>query len=360
MPASIFGSRFTGKREPAWHSLGTVFEDAPLASEAIVRSGMDYVVTKCPLFIDTPWGPMNPEAGDAGAKFALVRQPVADDMEPRLFGVCSADYEVVQNTELAEILDPLTRRWPVETAACLGLGETVLVTLTVGDDEVAGEPIKKYFLLTNSHSGGGSIRGAFTPVRVVCQNTLDAGLAVATMTSTVQHRTGARDAAEFRVNLMAALERASTDTMELMRELAASPVEDPVAQPQLVFNAAYPDPKEPKDLQVLRSIGPAVAYGALTDDQRATLERSRAGFERGKEQAKDRRAGAWELYLKLRDEFPSIAQSYWCVWNAVVEASDYREARDAIAASRSVLYGERAAEKHRAFAKCLELAGLKA
>jgi hypothetical protein len=130
MPASIFGSRFTGKREPAWHGLGTVFEDAPLASEAIVRSGMDYVVAKCPLFIDTPWGPMNPEAGDAGAKFALVRQPVADDMEPRLFGVCSADYEVVQNTELAEILDPLTRRWPVETAACLGLGETVLVTLS--------------------------------------------------------------------------------------------------------------------------------------------------------------------------------------------------------------------------------------
>jgi hypothetical protein len=46
MPASIFGSRFTGRREPAWHGLGTVFEDAPLASEAIVRSGMDYVVVE--------------------------------------------------------------------------------------------------------------------------------------------------------------------------------------------------------------------------------------------------------------------------------------------------------------------------
>jgi phage/plasmid-like protein (TIGR03299 family) len=359
MPASIFGSRFTGRREPAWHGLGTVFEDAPLASEAIVRSGMDYVVAKCPLFIDTPWGPMNSEAGEAGAKFALVRQPVADDLEPRLFGVCSADYEVVQNTELAAILDPLTKRWPVETAACLGLGETVLVTLSVGDDDVAGEPIKKYFLLTNSHSGGGSIRGAFTPVRVVCQNTLDAGLAVATMTSTVQHRTGARDAAEFRVNLMAALERASADTMALMRQLAGSRPEND-GEVQLAFNAAYPDPKEPKDLAVLREIGPAVALAALNDDQRSTLERSRAGYQRAMEQAGLRRDGAWELYVRLNDEFPAIAGTWWACWNAVVEGSDYRESRDAVSASRSVLYGERAAEKHRAFAKCLELAGLKA
>jgi hypothetical protein len=76
------------------------------------------------------------------------------------------------------------------------------------------------------------------------------------------------------------------------------------------------------------------------------------------EQAGLRREGAWELYVRLNDEFPAIAGTWWACWNAVVEGSDYRESRDPVSASRSVLYGERAAEKHRAFAKCLKLAGL--
>ena len=49
MSASIFGSRFSGSRTPAWHGLGTVFTDKPSASEAFTRTGLDYPYIEAPV-----------------------------------------------------------------------------------------------------------------------------------------------------------------------------------------------------------------------------------------------------------------------------------------------------------------------
>ena len=42
MPASIFGERFAGRREPAWHKIGQVFgaDEQLTATEAMQRAGV--------------------------------------------------------------------------------------------------------------------------------------------------------------------------------------------------------------------------------------------------------------------------------------------------------------------------------
>src|SRR5262245_8041098 len=165
MPASIFGTRFIGARRPAWHGLGTVFNDPISAEEAAAKVFGEVETILRPMQIVLPDGTVI----DAD-KHAIVRKPTKDDDKYRIFGYASKDYHIVTPQDLAATLNPLTVDWPVETMGSLGHGETSFMTLAAGQSQVAGEELNSYFLITDTVDGGTSIKIAFTPVRVVCQN----------------------------------------------------------------------------------------------------------------------------------------------------------------------------------------------
>ena len=50
MPASIFGDRFVGFRQPAWHGLGEVFTDRINVSEAVARAKVGFEIHKAQNF----------------------------------------------------------------------------------------------------------------------------------------------------------------------------------------------------------------------------------------------------------------------------------------------------------------------
>ena len=56
MSASLFGERFLGRREPAWHRLGEVFpQDLKLtATEAMERADIMFKVDKYPMGVTAP------------------------------------------------------------------------------------------------------------------------------------------------------------------------------------------------------------------------------------------------------------------------------------------------------------------
>jgi phage/plasmid-like protein (TIGR03299 family) len=88
---------------------------------------------------------------------------------------------VVQNTEAFSFFDGIvggSDSVKYETAGCLGKGEVVFVTAKLPDYIRIGREdlIEQYLMLTSSHDGSGSITIAFTPLRVVCANTLNAAL----------------------------------------------------------------------------------------------------------------------------------------------------------------------------------------
>ena len=51
MPNNIFGDRFLGRREPAWHRIGQVFDEPMTMTQAIKRAGIDFHIAKHPVVV---------------------------------------------------------------------------------------------------------------------------------------------------------------------------------------------------------------------------------------------------------------------------------------------------------------------
>lgn len=102
-------------------------------------------------------------------------------------GIVGKDYGVVQNTKAFEFVNFLTdvckeagvQKPTIETAGALGGGERMYVSCLLSEDVIDKDDpkgIRQYALFTNSHDGSGAVMALFTPVRVVCQNTLNMAL----------------------------------------------------------------------------------------------------------------------------------------------------------------------------------------
>lgn len=167
-------------RVPAWHGIGTVTPGVLTAKEALIAGGLDWKVSKVPL--------MNPSLPDQVIpnRFAMTRST-----DKRVLGIVGSDYVPFQNYEAFEFFDNLVDSGDAkyETAGSLEDGARVWLTAEppegVGID--IGEEMKFYILLSTSHDGGRSIKVDVTPVRVVCQNTLNLAVNAAKRSWKVRH-----------------------------------------------------------------------------------------------------------------------------------------------------------------------------
>ena len=123
-------------------------------------------------------------------------------------GVVGKDYSVVSNSKAFEFIDLMTSgtiggdQVPViETAGILNDGARMYVTAKMpgkffigGDDS---EGIDDYILFTNTHDGSGAVMALFTPIRVICQNTLNAAIKGAVNKVAFKHTKNVGDKLEF-------------------------------------------------------------------------------------------------------------------------------------------------------------------
>jgi len=191
---------FFSVKEKAWHGLGTIVDQYPTSAEAIQYAGLDYDVIKSPLFTcqrDEAIGD-NGEIVEGGQiavpnHFATLRTD-----NQAVLGVVGKEYEIVQNRNAFEFFDAIVGGGDgilYETAGALGKGERIFITaklpgyIKVGNQDM----IEQYLMLTTSHDGLGSIMAAFTPVRVVCQNTLNAALRNHTNSIKIRHTASANE-----------------------------------------------------------------------------------------------------------------------------------------------------------------------
>ena len=107
----------------------------------------------------------------------MVRVPRPEAQESEvLLGLVSRRYQPLQNVDAFEFFDPIVgeKKACFETAGALGEGERiwVMAKMPASMEVVPGDECLKYLLLSNTHSGDGSVIVKFTSIRVVCQNTL--------------------------------------------------------------------------------------------------------------------------------------------------------------------------------------------
>lgn len=164
-------------REKPWHGLGTQVDEAPTSADALRLAGLDWTVDRKAIQIC------------GGSKvpnfFANVRSS-----DGAVLGVVSDRYQVVQNTEAFAFTDSLIGGdVPVryETAGSLMGGRKIWLLAKLPDTEIAGDKTEPYLCFSNTHDGSGAIRVCMTPVRVVCNNTLNIALRRAKRSWSVRH-----------------------------------------------------------------------------------------------------------------------------------------------------------------------------
>lgn len=152
-------------RETPWHGLGVRVEEAPASADALRMAGLDWEVLQEAIYTD------------AGDKIAGYKANVRST-DKKVLGVVTDRYKVIQNAEAFEFTDSLLGEGVrYETAGSLAEGRKVwLLARLPREYIIGGERISPYLVFSNTHDGSGAVRVAVTPVRVVCNNTLNLAL----------------------------------------------------------------------------------------------------------------------------------------------------------------------------------------
>jgi len=167
---------FASLREPAWHNLGTVFQEEVSTSEMLELAHLqnwNVRLEEVPL----PKGFVSDKTN-----YFVARTNPFESKQTDVLGVVGERYRVLQNEDLFEFGDALLDgggRW--ETAGSIKGGRQVFGSLALERDIVLDESgvsdtINSYLLVNTSHDGSIAIQASVTPVRVVCANTLNLAL----------------------------------------------------------------------------------------------------------------------------------------------------------------------------------------
>ena len=169
-------------RTVPWHGLGERVTAALDSKEALEKAGLNWKVVQEPVYTDR--NELVP-----GYK-ANVR-----DSDRKVLGVVTDRYKVIQNEEAFSFTDELLGEGVrYETAGSLQGGKRVWLLAHLPHEYIiSGEHISPYLVFSNTHDGSGAVKVALTPIRVVCQNTLNLALASAERTWSMIHTGNVQD-----------------------------------------------------------------------------------------------------------------------------------------------------------------------
>ena len=175
---------------PAWAQFGKVY-DQPMTIDEVfddLGSGIDYKVTEMPLMrvpedVVTSIREGKPFEWSPGTDSIIsTHKATVYGDNGHTLGVVGINYGVVQNRKAMEFINFIEEcsghRTDIVAAGYLGNGEKMFVTARLGEDVYIDgkDAITTYVVFTNTHDGSGSLTAMVTPIRVVCQNTLNMAL----------------------------------------------------------------------------------------------------------------------------------------------------------------------------------------
>src|SRR4051794_38387556 len=149
-----------------WHGLGTALQEADLYdwASASKKAALDWDVELVPLVTHD-------------AQATVDHRAVRRSTDGRVLGVVGPRYAPLQNKDAFAWFQPFleAREAALHTAGSLRGGSRVWVLAKLERERLViapGDEVEKFILLSHGHDGSLAVRAGFTPVRVVCQNTL--------------------------------------------------------------------------------------------------------------------------------------------------------------------------------------------
>jgi len=161
MPAVVEQMMFVGATP--WHGLGNKVDADIGVEDAIVSAGLDWEV-----------GLKDLQTVDG---VPVSHRATYRKTDGSILGVVGPRYTPLQNKDAFDWFQPFldAGECGIHTAGSLHSGQKVWVLAQLNRDNseiVRGDEVCKFILLSNSHDGTTAIRVGYTPIRVVCVNTL--------------------------------------------------------------------------------------------------------------------------------------------------------------------------------------------
>lgn len=159
-----------------WHGLGVIVNEAPTSKDALKLAGLDWTVEQKPVYLE--------DGTQIKGAYANVR---SSDNKP--LGIVGERYKIVNNADAFKFTDELIGEGVTyETAGSLKEGKQVWILAKLpGNYKILDDKVEPFLVFTNSFDGSGSVKVAMTPVRVVCNNTLNLALKNAKRTWSARH-----------------------------------------------------------------------------------------------------------------------------------------------------------------------------
>jgi len=155
--------------EVPWHGLGVPVSNDLTPAQMMDKAGLNWRVDEIDCYIKTRNGEVK-----TGQK-ALVRS--TDD---KILTTVGENWKPCQNSDAFEFFSEYVMAGDMEmhTAGSLKGGQMVWALAKIKDsfDLFKGDQVDSYLLFSNPHQYGKSIDVRFTPIRVVCNNTLTLSL----------------------------------------------------------------------------------------------------------------------------------------------------------------------------------------
>ena len=183
MAHNLYKNRMMYVGQKPWHGLGTELKEPATAAEAIAAARLGWQVVKMLVYFKD----------ESEASFDIVpdKFTTVNQENKKPLGIVSDNYKIVQNTEAFGFFDSVvgTGEAIYHTAGALGQGEQIWLLAKLPKDLVLfrEDVVEKFLCLTNSHDGKSALRVYFTPIRVVCQNTLNMSMGDASRGVTIRH-----------------------------------------------------------------------------------------------------------------------------------------------------------------------------
>ena len=160
-------------REKPWHYEETkevtkLIQEAPTSEEALRLAGLDWEVLQTPVYMENGIEIPNYKANVRSTDNACL-------------GIVTDRYKIVQNTEAFAFTDAIVGETEdgvvkYETAGSLCGGKKIWLLAKMPTAKVLDDEIDPYMFFSNSHDGSGAIKVGMTPIRIVCNNTLNMAL----------------------------------------------------------------------------------------------------------------------------------------------------------------------------------------
>ncbi|MFA7172322.1 MAG: DUF932 domain-containing protein [Kiritimatiellia bacterium] len=325
--------------EVPWHGLGQKLIAAPTAAEAIKAAGLDWKVAKTPLF----YHESIEVTGIVPGYYAVVPTEGWQNCKRPVLGVVTDRYNPVQNKEAFSFFDPFVEKGKAtyETAGALGEGERVWVmaklknTMRIG--RKGSDEVNKYLLLSNSHDGKSAVQIKFTPIRVVCNNTLSMALEDGRAIK-IEHTQDVDKQLKRVQDLFDNIIREYADIEKVFQRMASFDITDDLMNKY--FGDVFPDPAPP---------------GKGSEEH---YEAEKKRVLRDKECCK-------YLLEQPRNQLPETRNTVWSIYNAVTEYVDHRQSSSNLRSSnpsmrlRSIWFGKGSSIKIHAFNTAIKMVSTK-